>query len=150
MVKLEQCCAFCRSIQWRFIIWKTIRVLLGSNSNWSISEIFEHLCSLNPNKGPGPDGVPSALLKNCPFVMSRTLFIIFNESLRVGTFPECWKSSFVTPIFKSGDRTLIDNYRPISILSAIPKDFENLVTKQITRILEPSMIDQQYGFRPGA
>ena len=57
-----------------------------------------------------------------------------------------WKLANVIPIFKKGDKQLIKNYRPISLLPICGKMFEkiynylngnNLITKN------------QSGFRPG-
>ena len=55
------------------------------------------------------------------------------------------------PIFKQGCRLLFNNYRPISILSALSKIFEKCVLNQITFyfILEGLFTDNQYGFRRG-
>jgi hypothetical protein len=44
----------------------------------------------------------------------------------------------VVPLFESGDKRNISNYRRISILSAIPKLFKKLVGDVITR---PSISD---------
>lgn len=60
-----------------------------------------------------------------------------------------WKTSFVLPIHKSEDRSNIKNYRPICIINAIPKIFENLVTKYLYSLLSPDMISQQFGFCRG-
>lgn len=54
--------------------------------------------------------------------------------------------SFITPILKSGDRSQVNNYRPISILSCIPKVFESLVCDYLTTSLRGSFINQQMGF----
>ncbi len=54
---------------------------------------------------------------------------IFNKSLASGVFPDIWKIALITPIFKSGDRKDVTNYRGISILSLISKIFERLVKK---------------------
>ena len=114
----------------------------------SISSIYEKLSTLDINKGPGPDGLPPLLLKLCSFLLSRPLHIIFNLSLKTGTFPTFWKSSFIAPILKSGDRSQVSNYRPISILSCIPKVFESLVCDYLSAGLNGSFIDQQFGFLP--
>ncbi|KAG8223433.1 hypothetical protein J437_LFUL005261 [Ladona fulva] len=42
-------------------------------------------------------------------------------SLKAGKFPDIWKRSSVVPIFKTGIKTEISNYRPISIQSCISK-----------------------------
>ena len=42
-------------------------------------------------------------------------------------FPDCWKVSSVVPVFKNvGERSTAKSYRPVSLLSAISKVFENL------------------------
>lgn len=111
-----------------------------------ISSIYEKLSKLDITKGPGPDGLPPSLIKHCSFLLSRPLFHIFNLSLKSGTFPAFWKVSFVTPILKSGDRSQVNNYRPISILSCIPKVFESFVCDFLSAGLQGCFIDQQFGF----
>ena len=53
------------------------------------------------------------------------------------------------PIFKSGDRTMVSNYRPISLLSIISKVLERIVYNNIIHFLEGSFSDSQFGFLPG-
>lgn len=120
-----------------------------SNCTISISEIYSKLNSLDIYKGPGPDGIPPILLKQCSFILSRPLCIIFNLSLKTGIFPQLWKASYITPIHKSGDIGNITNYRPICVISAIPKLFESLVTDFLTPQIDSTIIDQQFGFRSG-
>jgi hypothetical protein len=52
---------------------------------------------------------------------------LFNLSIQTGEFPNNLKMSRTVPIFKSGDPTLCDNYRPISLLSSISKVLEKAV-----------------------
>ena len=61
-------------------------------------------------------------------VLSGPLTFIFNGLLRAGYFPSIWKSSFTIPLYKSGNRSNISNYRGIAKLIAIPKFMEELVT----------------------
>lgn len=64
-------------------------------------------------------------------------------------FPSSWKHSFITPIFKSGSKNDVKNYRPISILITIPKVFENMVLDLLKPEFEQIIIKQQHGFTPG-
>ena len=59
------------------------------------------------------------------------------------------KTAKVIPIFKSGDNTVLNNYRPISILPAISKVLEKLVCNRLVGFLEENDIlyKHQYGFR---
>lgn len=68
-----------------------------------------------------------------------------------GTFPRLLKQSIIHPIFKSGDRDDINNYRPISILPVISKILEKLINKRLIAYLNKYGIlsKSQYGFREG-
>lgn len=74
---------------------------------------------------------------------------MFNLSLREGFFPDSWKSLFITPIFKNGDKRDISNYRGIAILSTIPKLFEKLVTDKLFESLRTHIHPNQHGFVSG-
>lgn len=77
------------------------------------------------------------------------LFIVICKSLDEGTFPDIWKISSVTPIFKSGEIIDVSNYRPISIISHLAKLMESIVLNTISRPVSSILIDEQHGFRPG-
>jgi len=72
---------------------------------------------------------------------------VFNE----GKFPENWKISRVVPLFKKADRTVMSNYRPISLLPSLSKILEKCISEQITSYLEAENLipKEQYGFRKG-
>ena len=63
--------------------------------------------------------------------------------------PDDWKLAKVTPIFKQGDRSDMNNYRPISVISAIAKVFERIIYNQLSSYLSENNILSQYqsGFR---
>lgn len=112
----------------------------------SLESIFESLTHLKSNSGPGPDLIPNFFLKNCVYAITTPLHILFNKSLATGIFPDSWKTSRIIPIFKSGDKTNVVNYRPISIINSIPKLFEQLVTPHVYNAFKSMIIDEQHGF----
>ena len=61
------------------------------------------------------------------------------------------KSNLVVPIYKTGDKSLIYNYRPISILSFYSEVFEKLMYNKLYNFIEANDIlyAHQYGFRRG-
>jgi len=64
-----------------------------------------------------------------------------------GVFSDKWKANSVTPIFKSGDRTDVTNYRPISIIiSHIAKIFESLVYNSVLKSVDNILINEQHGY----
>ena len=57
----------------------------------------------------------------------------------MGKVPELFKTSKVTPIFKSGAVTELGNYRPITVISPFGKVLERLVYQQLVSFLEKTM-----------
>ena len=85
-------------------------------------EEIEHLISnLDATKAHGPDEISIRLLKNTRVSICEGLSRLLNTSFNQGKVPQKWKQANVTPIYKKGDRQLVSNYRPISLLSVIEK-----------------------------
>jgi hypothetical protein len=125
--------------------------IIGNDLNLnsiSITEydIIEHLTLLNEKSSTGPDCLPSILLKNCCFVFAKSINHIFNLSVSTGIFPVIWKKSFIPPIYKSGDRNNIRNYRPITKFSILPKMFEAIKSKKLPNLLTNYISPSQHGF----
>lgn len=114
-----------------------------------IKDIIGGIKSLEPKTSSGPDKIPPIFLKNCAHSLSVPLNILFNKSLSTGSFPQIWKLSYLTPVFKSGDQSFVENYRPICILSSIPKLFEKLILNKISFILNSCITTCQHGFVSG-
>ena len=47
---------------------------------------------------------------------------IFNQSFLMGVFPDQMKIAKIVPVFKAGNKKILNNYRPISILPAFSKN----------------------------
>ena len=60
------------------------------------------LRELDPNKAVGPDGIPTVILKECWRTLVPSITKMFNNSLKTGTFPDCWKIANICPVFKKG------------------------------------------------
>ena len=101
-------------------------------------------------KASGPDCIPVVVLKNCEPELSYILAELFNKSLKESCFPDCWKVSWVLPVFKNaGERSTAKNYRAVSLLSVVSKVFKKLVNNKIVDHLEKCGLfsDFQYDFR---
>ena len=62
-----------------------------------------------------------------------------------------WKLANVTPIYKKGDKQLVTNYRPISLLPICGKFFEKIIFNNLHGYLNENnlLTKNQSGFRPG-
>ena len=94
------------------------RFLFYPTDNNQVLSLFK---KLNKSKGAGLDGISSRLILECADLITPHISIIFNSSLAKGIFPDDWKSARVTPFFKQGERSVIDNYHQISVISIILK-----------------------------
>ena len=61
------------------------------------------------------------------------------------------KTSYITPIFKSGDQGAPENYRPVALTSNSTKVFEKIMRQKLQDHLEENNLynNSQHGFRPG-
>ena len=114
------------------------------------SEVFKILNTLNINKATGPDQIGNRILKESSRVLAEPLSKLFNICIRSGIFPSSWKRAHVIPLHKSGDLTLCNNYRPISLLSSVSKVFETVIFKHINQFLKVHNLlsEKQSGFIP--
>lgn len=117
--------------------------------SFDVAEVFKILKSLDINKGPGPDKIEPLFFYNCADTICVPLTLLFNKCMTDGIFPTSWKMAHITPVHKGGSKHNIDNYRPISILSTIPKVLEKLVHSHIYPILHSHIITEQHGFVRG-
>ena len=78
------------------------------------------------------------------------LQIIFTNILSTSIYPDVWKLANVTPIFKKGDKLLIKNYRPISLLTIYGKILENIIFNNLYSYLHTNNLitKNESGFRP--
>ena len=66
-------------------------------------------------------------------------------------FPSNWKKGKIVPINKKGDKQILKNYRPVSLLPICREIFERLIFNELVDfLLENKLIlRDQCGFKPG-
>ena len=101
--------------------------------------------------GGGHLEIPAKMFKIIIDLISEPLSSIFNKCIEISYFPDIFKIARVVPIFKSNDPLLLNNYRPISLLSVFSKIFEKHLCKHISNYLMHKKIlcEQQCGFING-
>ena len=112
-----------------------------------VAKILKHLKN---KKSSGHDGISNEILKCCSPVVEPILAKTFNEMIEYSTYPDWMKLAKVTPLYKKGDRSLPENYRPISLISSLSKVFEKLLLKRMMSFCTKHKVltSAQFGFRP--
>ena len=116
-----------------------------------LDSVRSQLLKPKPNKGIGLDAIPPIFLRDGAHEICSCIADIINMSIVQGVVPEDWKSARVIPVYKSGKRDNMENYRPISILPAISKVAEKVIFNQLYLYLTDNnlMSKFQSGFRKG-
>ena len=121
-------------------------------SSFCVNEevVLEIINALNISKAHGHDDISIRMIKLCFKSVVKPLSMIFNNCTDTGTFPDIWKRSNVIPVNKKGDKQIVDNYIPVSLLPIFGKIFKKLLFNSITDFLEGNNLlnSSQSGFRP--
>ena len=91
------------------------------------------------------------MVKLCDPSLCKPLELIFKLCLESGKFPLEWKKANVLPAYKKGDKQLLKNYRPISLLPIAGKVFERILYNNMFEFFTKNrlMSHSQSGFKPG-
>ena len=116
---------------------------------WDRRVVKNVLSSLKTGKVRGMDEIPNELLKNLADPISKSLTLVLQTCINKRRFPFAWKKACVVLIFKDGNRTSADRYRPISLLDAPSKVFEKISFDAIYPKIRDKLHGAQYGFRRG-
>ncbi|XP_013867620.1 RNA-directed DNA polymerase from mobile element jockey [Austrofundulus limnaeus] len=95
------------------------------------------------------DDIDMFVLKKVIEGISKPLTYISNLSFQTGTFPNKMKIAKVVPLFKTGNKHLFTNYRPVSLLPQFSKILEKLFNKRLDKFIDKHKLitESQYGFR---
>ena len=109
----------------------------------------EALKSLKQNKAAGFHDLCSNIIIDAYDNLKNILFHVFQVSIQHEIFPDSLKIAKVTPIFKSGDKDNVSNYRPISILPVCSKVLERIMYNRVYNHLDSKglLYEKQFGFQ---
>ena len=119
-----------------------------TNITFTPQDIYEILISIDPNKAMGTDNINPKILKYCANLLCDPIHHLFQACFTNSYIPTDWHTHCVTPIFKSGDRSNISNYCPISLLCVISKVFEKIIFNVTIEFLSNRFTPHQFGFLP--
>ena len=96
----------------------------------------------------GPDAIPPLFYKKCCDQLCLPLSFLFQLSFHNSYLPPVWLMAYVTPVFKKGDRTDPNNYRPIALTCTICKIMESVIKDQLLNYLKSKNLisEKQHAF----
>ena len=98
------------------------------SANITSQQAIQQIDKIRINKSPRVDEVFPRVLKECKNMISEALLDIFNKSVTSGdVLPSLWRQVKVIPIFKKGNKSVMNNYQPISLTSVIGKILEYII-----------------------
>ncbi len=122
-----------------------------STVSFATDTVRRALRQLQPTKSPGPDGISAKLLNELAEQLASPLSKIFETSMEMGALPADWKLANITPIYKGGERTSPNSFRPVSLTSICCKLMEKIIKTELMRHIEGNNLlsAAQHGFRSG-
>lgn len=112
----------------------------------TLEETLHELSTLDETKGAGLDGIHPIILKRCASSLAKAVCALFNKSIECCEVPKNWKKMQIIPIFKSGKKSSVKQYRPIAIPPVLGKVQDKLMTKRLNIALEGKISIHQHGF----
>ena len=115
------------------------------------SDIKKATLDIPSSSSPGPDGTTPDFLKTYIDELVGAISKLWRRSLDDGDMPDDVHLAYISPIFKSGDKSDPANNRPISLTNHLTKIFERVLKDVIVRHLAESQLlnETQHGFRSG-
>lgn len=122
---------------------------LGFVDKKEIMEVVNNYLNKTSTNG---NNIDMHIVKSVIDAIADLLTHIRNRSFKSGTFPQKMKIAKVIPLFKSGDKHLFTNYRPVSLSSQFSKILEKLFERRLNNFVDRHKLfmDSQYGFRSGS
>ena len=101
------------------------------------------------NNGNKVNTISSTVLVESKHIITPVICHLINLFVQQGYFPEKLKNGCITPIFKTGDKKKVQNYRPVCSLSPLSKIIEKVINNRMVDFLNDNNIfsDTQFGFR---
>ena len=119
--------------------------------NLDPAKILSIICAFNNSKAHGWDNVSVCMVNICDESLVKPLFNIFQFLLETGNFPSNWKRGNIVQVHKKGNKDLINNYRPMSLLPIFSKIYEKCIYDTLYNYFEGNDLfsKNQSGFRKG-
>ncbi|CAG9114277.1 unnamed protein product [Plutella xylostella] len=116
----------------------------------TLNELMRGIKGLKVGKAAGVDDITVEQLKNLGPATISWLLKLFNNCLSSAKIPKLWRKSKIVALLKPGKLPVeAKNFRPISLLCHTYKLLERLLLNRLSSRIDPMLIPEQAGFRPG-
>lgn len=124
--------------------------ITAPNLQLNLEDVLTAISSLNNNNANCSIGTyPSLFFKKCSLNISMAVLKLFSSCMDQGKFLDNWKVCNIVPIFKSGDRSQVTNYRPIVMQCSFAKIFDIILKNKLFELVQNTISPYQHGFMPG-
>ena len=120
------------------------------NNQITSEEILNAVKTLKNGKAAGADFISNEMIKNGIQTLLSSLCKLFNLVFNSGSFPTIWNESYISLIYKKGDKLDPSNYRGISITSNLGKLFNKIVHERLYKFIDSNNLisKNKIGFKP--
>lgn len=122
---------------------------MGSPVRITKEEVKKQCGFLKNGRSPGPGEIYGELIKNGSSKLTDHLTKLFQTCINKKEVPMEWKTSYLTTIFKKGDRNKCENYRGIAVTSTLSRIYGKILKAKIENEYTDSEAEEQAGFRAG-
>ena len=117
-------------------------------------EISENECkialkNMKLNKSPGSDGIPVEFYLTFWEDVKQMLLESINSAYHMGELSPSQKKGILSLIFKKGDKTLLENWRPISLLNTDYKILAHALANRLKKVISKLIHTDQSGYIKG-
>ena len=112
----------------------------------SSSYVKETVDNLSPRKAVGADGISPHLLRLSAPVMAEEITRLINVLIANRSWPDEWKWGNLTLVFKKDEDTRKENYRPVSVLTALSNVYEKVTYDQLYNTFRRHLSQNLSGF----
>ena len=109
------------------------------------------VAAISKNKSIWSDSISREILKLGGETMIPYLARLLDITVNNGTLPADWKRAVVLPVHKGCDRSLVTNYRPVSLTSVVCKQMWHVIASYLRQVWDKNdwLYEGQHEFRPG-
>jgi hypothetical protein len=116
------------------------------DDTFSIEEIDGMVKDLPTDKSLGPDGFNGIFIKKCWSIIKDDFYILFKSFYEGSTDLRCLNGSFITLVPKTSSPSVVNDYRPISLLGGSVKLITKLLANRLQKVISNLIHANQYGF----